>query len=36
VLIGVGVLILSGADKRVEAFLVEVSPPWLTQITTRL
>ncbi len=36
VLIGVGVLILSGTDKRVEAFLVEVSPAWLTEITTRL
>ncbi len=35
VLVGVGVLILSGLDKRVEAWLVEVSPEWLTTLTTR-
>ncbi len=35
VLVGVGVLILSGLDKRVEAWLVEVSPEWLTALTTR-
>jgi hypothetical protein len=30
----IGVLILSGADKRLEAVLVEASPPWLTTLTT--
>lgn len=35
VLVGVGVLILSGLDKRAEAWLVEVSPDWLTTLTTR-
>jgi cytochrome c-type biogenesis protein len=34
-LAGVGLLILSGLDKRIEAFLVEVSPAWLTALTTR-
>jgi cytochrome c biogenesis protein CcdA len=31
----VGVLILTGLDKRLEAALVEASPEWLTQSTTR-
>jgi cytochrome c biogenesis protein CcdA len=35
-LLAVGVLILSGFDKRVEAFLVEASPAWLTALTTRI
>jgi len=35
VLVGVGVLILSGLDKTVEAWLVEGSPAWLTNVTTR-
>ena len=35
VLIGVGLLIATGYDKRVEASLVEASPDWLTQLTTR-
>jgi cytochrome c biogenesis protein CcdA len=35
VLVGVGILILSGLDKRLEAWLVEVSPEWLTTLTTR-
>lgn len=30
-----GFLILSGLDKRVEAFAVDVSPDWLTSLTTR-
>jgi len=30
-----GVLILSGLDKRLEAVLVEASPDWLTNLTTR-
>jgi cytochrome c-type biogenesis protein len=34
-LVAVGVLILTGLDKRVETILVEASPPWLTELTTR-
>jgi cytochrome c biogenesis protein CcdA len=34
-LVVVGVLILSGLDKRFEAALVEASPDWLTALTTR-
>lgn len=34
-LVLVGVAILTGIDKRVEAQLVEWSPEWLTQLTTR-
>lgn len=30
-----GVLILSGLDRSFEAFLVNASPAWLTQVTTR-
>ena len=30
----VGVAIVTGADKRIEAALVDASPPWLTQLTT--
>ena len=30
----IGVAIVSGADKRVEAALVDASPAWLTQLTT--
>ena len=30
----IGVAIVSGADKRVEAALVDASPQWLTQLTT--
>jgi cytochrome c biogenesis protein CcdA len=30
-----GVLILSGADKQLEAYLVAASPEWLTRLTTR-
>jgi len=36
VLVGVGALILSGLDKQVEAWLVEISPAWLTQLTTQI
>jgi cytochrome c-type biogenesis protein len=32
----VGVAIVSGADKRIEAALVAASPPWLTEWTTSL
>jgi cytochrome c-type biogenesis protein len=34
-LVAVGVLILTGLDKRIEAILVEASPAWLTELTTR-
>jgi cytochrome c biogenesis protein CcdA len=30
----IGATIISGADKRIEAALVEASPDWLTQLTT--
>jgi cytochrome c-type biogenesis protein len=30
----IGVAIISGADKRIEAALVEASPQWLTELTT--
>jgi cytochrome c biogenesis protein CcdA len=36
VLAATGLLILSGLDKRLEAFLVEASPAWLTALTTRV
>lgn len=35
-LLAVSAMILIGADKRSEAWLVEHSPAWLTQLTTRL
>lgn len=35
VLIGVALLIVTGWDKRLETWLVEVSPEWLTLLTTR-
>jgi cytochrome c-type biogenesis protein len=34
-LLVVGMLVISGADKALEAFLVEISPEWLTNLTTR-
>jgi cytochrome c biogenesis protein CcdA len=34
-LLAVGVLILTGLDKRLETILVEVSPAWLNELTTR-
>jgi cytochrome c-type biogenesis protein len=34
-LIIIGLSIVSGLDKRLEAVLVEASPAWLTEITTR-
>ena len=34
-LVVVGLLILSGLDKRLETLIVEASPTWLTEITTR-
>lgn len=35
VLVLTGVLTVSGYDKRLETALVELSPPWLTAVTTR-
>ena len=35
VFVSLGILILSGLDKRLETVLVEASPAWLTQLTTR-
>lgn len=34
-LIAVGIFVISGLDKRVETVLVDASPAWLTQLTTR-
>ena len=31
----VGIAVLSGADKAAEAYLVDVAPDWLTDVTTR-
>lgn len=35
VMIVLGLLMLSGFDRTVEAFLVDISPGWLTNLTTR-
>jgi cytochrome c biogenesis protein CcdA len=35
ILIVAGILILTGLDKRLEAILVEASPAWLTELTTK-
>ncbi len=35
VLVLIGLLILTGLDKRVEAALVAASPAWLTEFTTK-
>ncbi|HEY1228895.1 MAG TPA: cytochrome c biogenesis CcdA family protein [Ramlibacter sp.] len=35
-LLAVAGLILLGADKRVESWLLDHSPPWLTRLTTRI
>lgn len=35
ILLAIGLLILTGTDKRLETFLVDVSPAWLTELTTR-
>ena len=34
-LVSLGGLIVSGLDKEVETLLVEISPQWLTDLTTR-
>ena len=35
VLVAVGLFVATGLDKRLETILVEASPDWLTQLTTR-
>lgn len=35
ILLAIGVLVLTGLDKRVETLLVDQSPQWLTDLTTR-
>jgi len=35
VLVAIGILVLTGFDRRVEALLVDHSPQWLTDLTTR-
>jgi cytochrome c biogenesis protein CcdA len=35
VLLTLGLMIASGLDKRIETFLVDLSPAWLTALTTR-
>jgi len=34
-LVAVGLLVATGADKRIESLLLDVSPQWLTDLTTR-
>ncbi|MFM9846634.1 MAG: cytochrome c biogenesis CcdA family protein [Hyphomicrobiaceae bacterium] len=34
-LLALGLVIASGLDKRIETFLVDASPAWLTELTTR-
>jgi hypothetical protein len=34
-MLATGLFVLSGLDKQVEAFLVETSPAWMTNLTTR-
>ena len=31
-----GFLILSNLDRNLETFMVEISPPWLTHLTTKI
>ena len=35
VMVSVAILILTGIDKHLEAWLVHISPDWLTALTTR-
>ena len=35
VLLAIGVLVLTGFDKRVETLLVDQTPQWLTELTTQ-
>jgi hypothetical protein len=34
-LVAVGLLIVTGLDKRFETLVVQASPAWLTELTTR-
>jgi hypothetical protein len=34
-LVTVGVIVATGLDRRLETILVDVSPSWLTELTTR-
>jgi hypothetical protein len=34
-LVTIGVLVLTGLDKRLVTLLVDASPAWLTELTTR-
>ena len=34
-LLAVGLTVVSGLDKRMETYLVDISPAWLTELTTR-
>ncbi len=34
-LVAVGLLVATGVDKRLETFLVDISPDWLTNVTTQ-
>lgn len=36
ILLMLGLLVMSGLDKRLEAYLVELSPGWLTRLTTSI
>jgi cytochrome c biogenesis protein CcdA len=35
VLVAIGVMVLTGLDKRIETIAVNASPQWLTDLTTR-
>lgn len=35
IMLAIAAMIVSGADKRLEAWLVQISPEWLTALTTR-
>lgn len=34
-LVSIGILVLTGFDKRIETFVVDQSPQWLIDLTTR-
>jgi cytochrome c biogenesis protein CcdA len=34
-LVGIGLLVATNLDKRIEAILVDASPAWLTELTTK-
>jgi hypothetical protein len=34
-LVAIGIMVLTGLDKRIEAFAVKELPQWLTDLTTR-